>query len=405
MTMSDTSTLVHTIALRWNTGLAEQAARQIAAAVWAVGGQPDQDLQDLIEHMRQVLKQQLGRTAVPTEQIRLLETSYRLEQGMAKRKEALNLAKNLRHLSERKADVLHQVRSASMLSDAWHWASEIAFAIDWSRRALQTAKPMEVRGQGGRPLKAAFVAEELHLAWLMALQGGADESVDKLMTDAVNRYNTLKDRAGQADALGLWSQVRMLQGRWAESADLTRQSLAAAAGPRATVATALWAGARSASRAGDLPAAQAWIEQALDASRSGGDISAQIAARFSQASILLLAGDDTALAIADQAVALADAWKMEILRRWAMLERSWLRLAAGQSDTDETRATVESFARSGAAPLEAEARYALYHALRAAGQDGQAECDKAREQFAALKMSWHLDKADRHEPLLHGRNR
>lgn len=400
--MSDASTLVHTIAIRWNMGLAEQAIRQISAQVWAAHGQPAQAVQNLIEQMRTLLKQQLAHTATPAEQMRLLEISYRLEQGIGKRREALNLAKNLRHLSERKADVLHQVRSAALLSDAWYWVSALDFALDWSRRTLQTAKPLEMKGQGGRPLKAAFVAEEVHLAWLMALQGGTDESVDKLLTDATTRYTNMTDQSGQAAALATWSQVRMLQGRWTDSVDCARRLLQVSETTRdkASAARRLWAAARSAGRAGDLPTARAWVDQSLEASRSADDVSSLVAALFSQASILSLAGEASAMDIADRAVTLADAWNMEILRRWAMLERSWLRLAAGQPDLDEMRATLDSFTKIGCAPLEAESRYALYHALQAANQDAQADYDKARQQFTTLKMVWHLARLEANDPLL-----
>lgn len=401
--MSQTRELVNILNARWTNSLAEQAVQQITTEMWAAQGQPSPALQDLIELMRLLLKKQLGQTAVPVEQIRVMEISYRFEQGLARRGDALSLAKNLRHLSERKADVLHQVRSAALLAEAWDCVSAIPLALEWCRRSLQTAKPLEVKGAGGRQLRAVFVAEEVHLAWLMALQGGTDESVDKLMTDALSRYGILKDRTGQVAALGLWSQIRMLQGRWADSVDLMRQSLAVNGSiSGAPAPAALWAGARSASRAGDLPTARAWIDQALEVSRAGADTTARIAALFSQALILQSAGDAAALATADRAVILADAWKMEIPRRWAMLERSWLRLVAGQPDLDEMRATAESFAKSGTGPLEAEARYALYHALNGAGQDGQIEYAKAREQFTQLKMVWHLAKVEAKEPLLAG---
>ncbi len=402
--MSDASSLVQTIAARWNAGLAEQAARQIAAQFWAAG-QPSQPVHDLIDRMRQALKQQLARAASPVEQMRALEISYRFEQGIGNRGAALGLAKNLRHLSERKGDALHQVRSADLLGEAWYYVSAVPLAIEWVRRALQTAKPLEVRGVGGRPLKLLFATYEVELAWYMALKGGADEGVDKLMADAVQRMEGLNEAVARAAALGMWSRVRMLQARWAESVDYARIARQAAASlpNRAIVIRGLWPGARAAARVGDLATAKAWIEESIEASRQTDDVAACIAGTFSQSSILFLAGDQAAaLRAADQAVALAEVWKMEILLRWAMLERSWVRLPSGQEDLEEMRATVESLAKAGAGPLEAEARYALYHALKAAGQDAREEYEKAREQFLRLKMEWHLAKAEKNEPLLAG---
>jgi hypothetical protein len=125
-----------------------------------------------------------------------------------------------------------------------------------------------------------------------------------------------------------------------------------------------------------------------------------IPALLSKASILFLAGDDSWGAMADEAVGLAAAWKVDILLRWAMLERSWMWLAAGQADVEEMRGTADALSKAGAGPLEAEARYALCHALRVAGQDAQAEYDKAREEFARLQMEWHAGKVERQEPLL-----
>jgi hypothetical protein len=400
--MSDATNLVQTIAIRWNAGLAEAAVRQIAALVWTAAGAPGAEAQALMEQMRQVLKRQLAQAPSPAEQMRVMEISYRFERGIGDHRAALSLVKNLRHLSERKGDAPHNVRSAVLLGEAWYEASAVALAIEWGRRALQSAKPLVAKGQGGRPLKKLFAAEEVELAWRMALQGGADESVGKLMTDAISRYKSLEDAAGQAGALGAWSQMRMLQGRWADAVEYTRQCLqmAGGAGSAAGVTTALWAGGRAAGRLGDLQTAKPWNQEAVERSRAAGDVPALIPALLSQASILFLASDDAWRAVADEAVGLAAAWQMEILLRWAMLERSWMRLVDGQADVKEMRETAEALSKAGAGPLEAEAHYALYHALKTTGVDGQAEYDKAREQFGRLRMEWHLSQVERRELLL-----
>lgn len=400
--MSDAANLIQTIAMRWNAGLAEAAVRQIAAEVWAGNGAPTAAAQALIEQMRQVLKQQLTQAGSPAEQMRVMEISYRFERGIGNHRAALSLVKNLRHLSERKGDVPHQVRSAVLLGEAWYDASAVSLAIDWSRRALRAAKPLVAKGQGGRPLKALFAAEEVELAWRMVLQGGADASVDKLMADAIGRYNSLEDAVGQAAALGAWSQIRMLQGRWADAVAYTRQCLqmASRTGNAAGVVTGLRAGARAAGRLGDLRTAKPWSQETVERSRLASDVSALIPALFGEASILFLAGDDAWRSVADEAVDLAAAWKMEILLCWAMLERSWMRLAVGQADVEEMRGTVEALAKVSVGPLEAEARYALYHGLKMAGEDAQAEHDIAREQFERLKMEWYLGKVEKREPAL-----
>jgi tetratricopeptide (TPR) repeat protein len=400
--MTDTAKLIQTLAIRWNNGLAEKAVLQIGAALWTAHGRPSTDLQGLMDQLHDLLKQQLTRCASPAEQMRVMETSYRFEQTLGHRREALNLAKNLRHLSERKADALHQVRSAVLLADAWYQVSAIDLAIDWSRRSLQAAKPLVIKEQGGRPLKVVFAREEVELAWRMALQGGADVSVDKLMVDAIGRYKTLEDQAGQLRALAFRSQVRMLQGRWAEAVEYARQCLAMARdeGNTAPVRMALWTGARAAGRQGDLATARDWLAQALDRSRAAVDPATLIPALFSQASVLFVGGDDGWQASADEAVALATAWKLEVLLCWAMLERSWMQLATGQGDVEEMRSTVESLAKAGTRPLEAEARYAFYHALKVSGADAQTEYDQAREAFERLSMQWHLGKVEKRELLL-----
>jgi tetratricopeptide (TPR) repeat protein len=403
--MSDAAKLIQTIAMRWNAGLASAAVQQVAARVWAAAGAPGADVQALLEQIRQVLKHQLTQAASPAEQMRVMEISCLLEGAIGNRRDALSLAKNLRHLSERKGDALHQIRSAVLLGEVWYDASEVALAIEWSRRALQAAKPLVIKSQGGRPLKVLFAQEEVALAWRMALQGGADVSVDKLMADAMGRCTVLEDSQGQAGVLGTWSQVRMLQGRWAEAVEYSRQCLAMASGrgDAAGAMAALWAGARAAGRSGDLETARGWAGQAVERSRAAGDPAMLIPVLFGQASVLFLGGDEGWRAAADEAVALATAWKVEILLRWATLERSWMQMVTGQGDVEEMRSTVASFAKAGAGPLEAEARYALHHALKAAGEDAQAEYDQAREAFERLGMQWHLGKVDKREPLLNRR--
>ncbi len=196
--MSDAADLIETISLRWDARLTGAAVQQVAAQVWAAKGSPGADVQDLVENLRQALKGQLGRAASPAEQMRVMEISCLFERAIGNRREALSLAKNLRHLAERKGDALQQVRAAVLLAEEWYQASEIALAIDWSRRALQAAKPLVIKRQGGRPVKVLFAAEEVALAWRMALQGGADESVEKLLTDARSATKRKTRRAGPA---------------------------------------------------------------------------------------------------------------------------------------------------------------------------------------------------------------
>lgn len=397
--MTDIANLIQTLAARWNNGLAEKTVQQINSALWSAGGRPSQDLAAAADQLRDLLKLQLTRLASPAEQMRIMETSYRFEQALGNRKEALGLAKNLRHLSERKADALHQVRSASLLADAWYHASALDLAIDWSRRALQTAKPLVIKSQGGRPLKIQFANEEIALAWRMGLQGRADESVDKLLADAIQRCKTLGDAPDEMAALTTWCQVRVLQGRWTDAVAHTHQCLQADPSGSA-VGPALWAGARAACRQRDLPTAAAWADQAIQLGRKTSDPSVLVPALLSKASVLFLGGQEDWRSAADEAIALARAWKVEILLRWAMLERSWIHLAANRADVEEMRATADSLAKTGAAPLEAEARYALYHALTAAGADAQTEYDQAQAAFTRLRMTWHLDRAEKRERLL-----
>lgn len=404
--MSDPANLIQTIAARWNTSMAEQAVQEIAARFWA-GDQQDEALLAAAERMRQVLREQLGRSSVPVEQIRLLEISYRLEQGLGRRDVAVSLAKNLRHLAERKTDAMHQARAAFLLADAWYMGSALPFSIDWSKRGFAEAKPLEQRSQGGRPYRILYAEQEVQLALRLGLQGGMYEQAGRLLADAVKRYEAVGETTGRVAALGVQAQVHMIQGRWTEALEAARQARQVAEGlpNKAAVAGALWAGARAAGRLGDLPTANAWVEEAIQVSRQTDDISNLIAGLFSKGSILLLGGNrEEALAVADQAVELGGTWRHEILWRWAILERAWVRLAAGQVDVDELRATAEAFGKFGAGGLEAEAQYALYHAMKAAGQDAQTVYDKAVEQFARLKMNWHLDKAKAGEPLLSNRS-
>jgi len=315
---------------------------------------------------------------------------------------ALSLAKNLRHLAERKTDVLHQARAAFLLADAWYLVGALPFSIDWSKRGFGEAKPLEMRGQGGRPYRVLYAEQEANLALRLALQGGMYAQAVRLIDDALNRYQALNDTAGQSSMLGVLAEIHMLQGRWAESVDAARRSLQVAdpLPDKARTAHALWAGARSAARLGNLETARAWAMQARTISRQD-DLPALTGAYLAEATMAVLTGDPSgAIPAADRAVALANAWNADILRHWAMLERSWIRMAAGQIDLDEMRTTVAAFAKSGAGTLEAEAWYALHHALESTGQPSQAEYNKAQEQFERLKMDWHAAKASSNETLL-----
>lgn len=401
--MSDTDNLLQTIAARWNAGLADQLVSRIAARFAAAEGRADEELLRLADAMRQLLKQQLGRTSVPVEQVRLLTTSYNLEQGLAQRGTALSLAKNMRHLAERRTDALHQARAAFLLAEAWYLAGALPFSIDWSKRGFGEAKPLEARGQGGRPYRVLYAAEEIRLAQRLALQGGLFEQAGRLLDDALRRFAALNDVAGQAAAMAAQAQAHALQGRWTDAINAAQRSLQAAAplACKTPVLEGLWAGSRATLMAGDVPTARTWAEQAVDISRQAGDLGAAAQAALSLAFVEARSGDIAAArAAADRAVMLAERWNVEVLRRWVLLGRSWLRLAAGQADLDEMRATAESLAKCGAGTLEAEARYALCHALQAAGQDPTPQREKALEMFEQLKMGWHLAKAKAGEPLL-----
>ncbi len=395
--------LIETIAIRWNTGLANQAAAGLIEQFWLAGGSADEELAALIDRLRDVLKAQLAVTAPPVEQLRVMEISYRLEQGLANRGAALSLAKNIRHLAERRTEAMQQVGAAALLAEAWYLAGAIPFALDWSRRTLQTAKPLVVRGHGGRPVLRLYAEQETQLALCMALQGGAAESVEKLLADAVRRYRELNISAGCAAAMGIWSQAELLLGRWQESVDKTREALAIGKDlpTRAPLLTGLWAGARSAARLGETELAGTWAREAAEACKAAGDIIGRVPVLMAAASAAWSAGQqDAALDAADRAAEWAGKVHVKVLRRWALLERAWLHLAIGRTvDPDKLRATVESLAKSEAGPLAAEAEYALYHALIAAGRDGSQEYEHAREQFAALGMQWHLERLEAKELL------
>lgn len=400
--MSDTTNLIQILTARWNMSLAEQAVQDIAARYWASQDQEDEPLLALAEQMRQALRQQLSRSTVPVEQIRLLEISHKLELGVGRRDVALSLAKNLRHLAERKADTLHQARSAFLLAQAWYWVSALPFSIDWSKRGFGEAKPLEQKSQGGRPYRVMYAYEEVQLALRLGLQGGMYDQAGRLIADAIKRYQAINDSSGEAGALAVLAQLHMLQGRWTESVETSNQlrQMADAVPNAASSLAGLWAGARAAAILGDASTAISWVDQALQTSRQPGDRSAEIASLSAKGTILSAAGDTAAaLAMADQAVHLATRWRHDILLRWVMLERSWIRLAMGQADVDEARQIAEAFSKFGAGVLEARAGYALYRCLKASGQDAQTDYAKALEQFERLKMDWHLAKARAGEPL------
>ncbi len=393
---TDPASLIDTIAVRWNTGLAEQAAQQIVAQFRARDGRKDEHLQQLAERMREVLRDELARSSVPIEQIRLLRISYRLEQGLCRRSVALGLAKNIRHLAERRTDTLHKARSAFLAAEGWYWVSALDSAIEWSKRGFSELKPIEQRKQGGRPYRILYATQEAQLALWLGLQGAMYEQATRLIADAIKRHEVVNDATGIAAALATLAQVHMLQGRWSESLDTARQARLAAEQPIQSVSpdSRALAGRRSASRLGDLQTADQWADKALRVSVESGDTASRIQTLMTRASLLLSTGDSkAALRTADRAVLLAKAWQFKMLWRQAILQRCWIKLALGQADPDEARETTEAFAGFATGVLEAEARYALYHCLKACGQDGQTEYQEALQQFERLKMTWHLKTA------------
>lgn len=399
--MSDLTTHIQILGVRWNSGRAEQVVRDIAAR-YRTAGSADEALAATVEQMRQVLREQLTQSHVAVEQIRLLELSDRLEQALGRYDVALSLVKNLRHLAERKTNVMHQARAAFLLADAWYMVSALPFAIDWSKRGFAESKPFEQRNQGGKPQRIVYATEETKLAQRLAFQGGMHEQALRLLADAVKRFEAIGETAGAVVALGTTAQVYLMHGQWNESLEAAAQArqIDEPLSNQAAMVTALWAGAVARARLGDIATATEQIQQAKEAAQQADDTAGMVAVFASESLILLLSGrGQESLAAANQAVALGERWNHGLLLRWALLERAWAQLAVGPVDVDEIRAAGEAFGKFGAGPLSAEAHYALYHAMGKEGPDAKAAYDMAMEQFAQLKMGWHLERARTESPL------
>jgi tetratricopeptide (TPR) repeat protein len=401
--MSQATQLLDSLSVRWDPGQAQEIVRDLNHRMWKDGGRKDPAVPGEAERLSWLIHDQLGRAADLRIRLRLLGLEYQLQQGIARRERAFEVALQAQDLADRLGDRVLSVQTMFQTAKAWFWICRYREAVQWSCRGMQAGRELEAKGQANRPVKQLLASEEVFLAVRQLTIGEPPEEVEGTITHAVERWKAIDDKAGLAMAYGFWSEIRMVQGRWADSVKLARQCLSLAGYPQTKTGAAygLWTGGFSASRLGDLEMALAWASQAEELCRNDGDISGISEALFSKAITLCQMGrDDESLTTADEAVEVARVLDWEIITRLAMLERSWVQLAAGEPSVTEMQVTAEYFQQAHLKPLEAEAWYALSHRQAKAGQEGQLARQRAVDMFEGLDMHWHAEKARQHEPLV-----
>lgn len=393
------------LAAKWNLDRAIDVAQDMNRRMWQGGGRKDPAVPGEAERLSRLIREQLQRAVDSADRARLLSLEYQLRQSVAMRKHAFEVALQAQELADQQGDPVLRVRTMFQTAKAWFWTCDYKQAVEWSRKGMQAGRDLEAKGRADLPVKRLLASEEVFLAVRLVTIGESPDEVQRTISRAVERWKVLDDTGELAFAYGFWSEIRMVQGRWADSVKLAKQCLSLAGYPqnKANAAYGLWTGGFSASRLGDLETALTWTSQANELCRDVGDISGISETLFSKAITLCRMGREAeALAAADESVEVARVLDWEIITRLAMLERSWVQLAAGQSSVAEMQDTAEYFQQAGLKPLEAEAWYALSHGRARMGRDVQPALRRAIDMFEGLDMQWHAGKARKNEPLVSG---
>ncbi len=262
--MSETAQWLESLAARWDLEQAQEAVRSLSRRMWKDGGRKDPAVPVEAERLSRLIHGQLRRATDPRDRLELLNTEYRLQQSVARRRHAFEVALQAQQLADRLGDPVLGVHILFQTAKAWFWICRYREAVDCSRRGMQAGRELEANGRASRTVKKLLAEEEVFLAVRLLTIGEPREEVEQTILHAVERWKALEDRQGLAFAYGFWSEIRMVQGRWAESVDLARQclSLAGYPGSKAGAAYGLWTGGFSASRLGDLETALAWTSEA-----------------------------------------------------------------------------------------------------------------------------------------------
>lgn len=386
----------------WDDEKARKAIWDMTIAAWQGSG-PDEGMQALAVELRRALQGRLAAAQAPREQFVLLDLLHGLEQGMGNREAALDLARRAVALAGDAPEPIDRVRAAFHLAKAWYYVDNCAETIRWSREGLCLGGELESQGGGGAALKRLLADQQACFTVRITTVGGLEDEVDQTMAETIARWEELQDPAGLANALGLLTEARMIQGRWADAVGLARRSLQVANYPQETEGTAfvLWCGGRSLARLGDTSTALDWTELSIRLCQEQGNASGAIEARFSHASTLCLAGRGReALREIDEVVRDVAALRMEVMIHWVVLERAWIRMKLGvPTPPEELSEGCRAYQRMGHRVMEAEMLYALSLALDRAGRDGRKELEQSCALFERFRMTWHLEKARRGELL------
>jgi tetratricopeptide (TPR) repeat protein len=400
--MRDFDRAIRELQASWDEKVAGEAIGALVTAAWQAGG-PDDRTRSVAAALHRLLQARLEAAKTQTEEFRLLNLAYRLEQGLGRRDQALALARRAAGLAERAATPKERVQAVFQMAKALLYVDDDAGAVRWSLQGMRLGGELERRGAADPELKRLLADQESRLVNRMAGLGGMEDEVDRAAESAIARWEALNDPAGLAAALGMITEARMFQGRLQDAAACARRALAAAGYPEKTAGTAyaLWAGALALCRLGDVQTALDWTAASARIGQEEGNAECVQEARLVHAAALGAAGRlDEGLREIEQVAGDVVALHMGGLAQLVALHRAWLRLKAGKpTPPEELGEAGESPERTSSSPLAAEMLYARSHALRLAGRDGRPAREAAGALFERFRMTWHLEQARRDELL------
>jgi tetratricopeptide (TPR) repeat protein len=387
----------------WDAPAAGAIVRDLVTTVWQAGG-PDEQTQRHASAIRELVSARLAACPSPAEQLELLNVAYALEQGIGNRDQALPLAERAEQQSRSAGSKLDRVRAIFQLAKALLYVNRNADAVEWTRQGLRLGDELDRAAELAEPdrlsLRRLLAGQESRQVNRLATLGGNNDEVDRLAESVVNRWSQLNDPRGLAAGLGMLVEARVFHGRWAEAAALARKACAAVGYPPkldAGIAYSLCFGGLALCRLGEAETALQWTTDAETISHGVGNHECVMESRAVHAVALAALGRvDEAIAQIDGVIKDSESLHMEILTRWVIELRGWIKLKPGLPvSPEELLEAYEYSAGHGYHAMAAEMLYAAALALRAAGCEYRKQLDEAVAQFERFGMTWHLSLARR----------
>lgn len=401
--MRDFDSDIRRLGDRWDAAAAGAIIGDLVTAVWQAGG-PDQRMQGHASAIRRMVNDRLAGGPSPAERLGLLNIAYSLEQGMGNRDQALLIAEQAEQLSRTAGSRLDRVRALFQYAKALLYVNRNTDAVEWTRRGLRLGDEVdqsaELNEADRQSLRRLLADQESRQVNRLATLGGNNDEVDRLAESVQKRWSQLNDPRCMAAGLGMLVEARVFHGRWAEAAALARKACAAVGYPPRldpVIAYSLCFGGLALCRLGEAETALQWTTDAATLSHQVGNHECVMESRAVHAVALAALGRvDEAVEQIDGVIKDSQALNMDILTRWVVELRGWIRLNPGLPvSPEELLEAYEYSAAHGYHVMAAEMLYAAACALRAAGRDYHKRLDEAIAQFERFGMTWHLSLARR----------